>query len=78
MAVHNVGYGLIWSPPVSPPAEVAGEAVEVEVAEPVALTAVPTAETADKHEMITNVDGGLTLLGRWLIRFWLRISVRRT
>jgi hypothetical protein len=70
-SVRDVGYGWIWSPPSTEIAEVeVVELVEAEVAE---VEVEPVPETT-----VVDAAGGLSLLGRWLIRFWLRVTVRRT
>jgi hypothetical protein len=73
VSVRDVGYAWIWSPP-SPP--VADEVVPEVVPEVVERVNGPMGHMTP--ETITDIDGGLHLLGKWLIRFWLRISVRRT
>jgi hypothetical protein len=71
VTVRNGGYGMIWSPPSTEVAETAEpELVEVEqVAGP-----TPTNDTATT---IVDVDGGVSMLGRWLIHILMRITVRR-
>ena len=44
----------------------------VEVVEPVSHPA-----DTEPRETITDIDGGLSVLVRWMIRFWLRITIRR-
>jgi hypothetical protein len=77
--ILHPGYGTVWPPPPPPsrrrtpaPEVVEAEVVEAEVVEPIEVKPIETNDTT-----ITDIDGGLSLLGRWLIRFWLRIHVQR-
>ena len=71
-------YGLLWSPAPpapTPPTRLVADVVKVEQ-----VTAQPQPVVISTPQPDTDVtaDGGLTLLGRWLIRVWLRVTIRRT
>jgi hypothetical protein len=73
--VRHGAYGVLVPPP-RPSTEV----VEVQQAD------APQPEIADtdhdeQHDhadtTITDIDGGINLLGRWWLRFWLRVAVHK-
>jgi hypothetical protein len=83
VTVRNVGYAWIWAPPApapvtSPIGELTSDANLPTVTNESVVVESVTVAPSDAGTTITDIDGGLSLLGRWLIRFWLRISVRRT
>jgi len=76
--VRHGAYRLLLPPPSAAPSTEVAEVVEQ--AEPMSTVASAIAD-ADQDQWTevthTNANGGLSVLGRLLIRFWLTITIHR-